>query len=415
MNPHAAERMKELTDKLKQGVRDVFESDRYAAYLQTVSKFHSYSFRNVILILMQYPEASRVAGFNTWKKLGRTVKKGQKGIAILAPITFKRMVESDVIDPQTHTVVRDANGDPVKEAQLVKMQSFKIVHVFDLSQTKGRELPSLGVDELTGDVSGYDAILNAVTDIAPVPVHFRSGDFVSKGCYSHVERCIYINEGMSEVQTVKTAIHETAHSILHKREDDPEADEYDVVDYCDIPMLFTNERIDQARLPDGLCCYDLRGSDDDPGRPAAIEERVGVNHAGCLITATPIDIPDCGYIPLGDDLNFTGDSATIWDYWRDTCPDRLEKSQNTREVEAESIAYVVCQHFGIDTSDYSFAYVTSWSRSKELDELTASLDCISSTAAAIIDGIEERCPELRPTEPEPVAQAPKKRNYSKAM
>ena len=320
MTPHAAERMKDLTDKLKQGVRDVFESDQYAEYLQTVSKFHSYSFRNVILILMQYPEASRVAGFNTWKKLGRTVKKGEKGIAILAPITFKRMVESDVIDPQTHTVVRDANGDPVKETQLVKMQSYKIVHVFDLSQTEGRELPSIGVDELIGNVSGYDAILNAVTDIAPVPVHFRSGEFVSKGCYSHVEQCIYINEGMSQVQTVKTAIHETAHSMLH------------------------NVKVVDGKLAE-----------------------------------------------------------------------KPTKDRHTMEVEAESIAYVVCQHFGIDTSDYSFAYVTSWSRSKELDELTASLGCISSTAAEIIDGIEERCPELRPPEPEPIEQTSKKHNFSKAM
>ena len=320
MNPHAAERMKDLTDKLKQGARDVFESDRYAEYLQTVSKFHSYSFRNVILILMQYPEASRVAGFNTWKKLGRTVKRGEKGIAILAPITFKKLVETTVYDPDTHAPVYDTNGDPVKETKIVKMPSYKIVHVFDLSQTEGRELPSIGVDELTGDVSGYDAILNAVTDIAPVPVHFRSGDHISKGCYSHVERCIYINEGMSQVQTVKTAIHETAHSILHA-----------------------------VKVEDGK-----------------IVEKLG-------------------------------------------------KDQYTREVEAESIAYVVCQHFGIDTSDYSFAYVTSWSRSKELDKLTASLECISNTAAAIIDGIEERCPELRPPEPEPVEQTPKKRSYSKAI
>lgn len=320
MNPHAAERMKDLTDKLKQGVRNVFESDRYAEYLKTVSKFHSYSFRNVILILMQYPDASRVAGFNTWKKLGRTVKKGEKGIAILAPITFKRMVESDVIDPQTNTVVRDANGDPVKETKIVKMQSYKIVHVFDFSQTEGRELPSIGVDELIGNVSGYDAILNAVTDIAPVPVHFRSGEFVSKGCYSHVEQCIYINEGMSQMQTVKTAIHETAHSMLH------------------------NVKVVDGKLAE-----------------------------------------------------------------------KPTKDRHTMEVEAESIAYVVCQHFGIDTSDYSFAYVTSWSRSKELDELTASLGCISSTAAEIIDGIEERCPELRPPEPEPIEQTSKKHNFSKAM
>ncbi|MGM9614676.1 MAG: ArdC-like ssDNA-binding domain-containing protein [Oscillospiraceae bacterium] len=307
--------MKELTDKLKQGVRDVFESGQYAEYLKTVSKFHSYSFRNVILILIQYPEASRVAGFNTWKKLGRTIRKGEKGIAILAPVSFKKLVETAVYDPDTHAPVYDADGNPVKETQLVKKQSYKIVHVFDISQTEGRELPSIGVDELRGDVSGYDTILNAVTNIAPVPIHFRSGENISKGCYSHLERCIYINEGMSQVQTVKTAVHELAHSMLHDR-----------------------------RL---------------------------------------------------------AESPT--------------KDRRTREVEAESIAYVVCQHFGIETSDYSFAYVTSWSQSEELDELTASLDCISSTAAAIIDGIEERCPELRPAMTEAIERAHKKHASARAQ
>lgn len=314
MTPQAAERMKELTDKLKQGVRDVFDSDRYAEYLKSVSKFHHYSFRNVILILLQCPDAEHVAGFNTWKKLGRTVKKGEKGIAVLAPITFNRLVETNVIDPDTRDVVRDNNGDPVKETQLVKKQSFKIVYVFDISQTEGRELPTIGVDELTGDVASYDAIFHAVEDIAPVPIYFRTGEDSSKGCYHLTEKRIYINEGMSQVQTVKTAIHETAHSMLH-----------------------------DLKVVDGKIA------------------------------------------------------------------EKPTKDRNTIEVEAESIAYIVCQHFGIDTSDYSFAYVTSWSKSRELDELTASLDTISGTASEIISGIESRCPELCPPEPEPVEQQPKKR------
>lgn len=297
MNPQAAKRMKELTDKLEQGVRDVFDSDQYAAYLKTVSKFHRYSFRNVLLILMQHPEASHVAGLTTWNKLGRSVKRGEHGIAIFAPYSFNRLVETAVYDPNTHTPKLDANGNPVKETQLIKQQSFKVAYVFDISQTEGRELPSLGVAELAGDVSGYDAILSAVMDIVPVPIHFRTGEFASKGCYHHVDKCIYINEGMSQVQTVKTALHELSHAKLHA-----------------------------LKVEDGKVV------------------------------------------------------------------EKPTKDRHTMEVEAESIAYVVCQHFGIDTSDYSFAYVTSWSKSRELEELTASLDCISKTAAGIIDGIESRCP-----------------------
>ena len=300
-----AARVKALTDKLESGVKDVFESDAYKSYLTAMSKLHRYSFGNVLLILWQCPEASVVAGFGKWKKeFGRTVKPGEKGIQILAPVPRKKLILQQKIDAQTMTPILGADGQPEKESAVVKRQRFKIAYVFDLSQTEGKELPSLGVDELTGDVEGFDSIFHAVESLCPVPIHFREPQ-VSKGCYNHLEQCIYVNEGMSQVQTLKTLIHETAHAKLHA-----------------LPVK------------------------------------------GAAVMGTPT------------------------------------KDQSTREVEAESIAYVVCQHFGIDTSDYSFAYVTGWSRDKELLELKASLECISKTAGEMITAIETACPALARTPPE---------------
>ena len=294
------ERVKELTEKLENGVKAIFESADYARYLEAMSKFHHYSFGNCLLIYFQCPEAQAVAGYTTWKKLGRSVKKGEKGIQILAPCPQNILVEQNKLDEHGHAIL-GPDGQPEKESAVVKRQRFKIAYVFDLSQTEGKELPSLGVDELTGDVEGFDSIYQAVEVLSPVPIHFREPQ-VSKGCYNHLEQCIYVNKGMSQVQTLKTLIHETAHAKLHA-----------------LPVK------------------------------------------GAAVMGTPT------------------------------------KDQSTREVEAESIAYVVCQHFGIDTSDYSFAYVTGWSRNKELPELKASLDCISNTAAEIIDAIEAACPAIART------------------
>ena len=233
-----------------------------------------------------------VAGYTTWKKqFGRTVKKGEHGIMILAPAPYKRIVETEKIDPLTKAPILDANGDPIRETDYIVQQNFKVVYVFDVSQTEGRELPSLGVGELSGEVEHFERIFAAVEALSPVPVEYRPAQ-KSKGCYSHWEQKIYLNQGMSQVQTLKTLIHETAHALLHAR------------------------------------------------------------------------------------------------------PEAADKDRHTREVEAESIAYVVCQHFGIDTADYSFPYVTSWSSGKELDELKASLDCISKTASGLITAMEAACPEL---------------------
>ena len=271
-----AARVKALTDKLESGVKDVFESDAYKSYLTAMSKLHRYSFGNVLLILWQCPEASIVAGFGKWKKeFGRTVKPGEKGIQILAPMPRKKLVLQQKIDSQTMTPILGADGQPEKEWAFARWTDFRIVYVFDISQTEGKEFPSYGVDELTGEVPQYAEFVAAIKKLSPVPIEFREPQ-ASKGCYNLLEQKTYVNEGM--------------------------------------------------RKPD--------------------------------------------------------------------------KDSHTREVEAESIAYVVCQHFGIDTSDYSFAYVTGWSRDKELPELKASLECISKTAGEMIAAIEAACPAIARTPPE---------------
>lgn len=296
MKPSAETRVKALTEQLEAGVKEVFESEQYKTYLKTMSKFHQYSFGNVLLILMQCPEASLVAGFQTWKRhFGRTVKKGEHGIQIIAPTQRSRLVKQDRLDPDTQRPVIGLDGVPEQEPVFVNYQSFRVTYVFDVSQTEGKELPSYGVDELTGDVPYFDSMFSAIEKLAPVPIEYRPAA-AAKGSYNCLERKIYVNEGMSQVQTLKTLIHETAHALLH----------------------------DSSVLDD--------------------------------------EIP--------------------------------KKDRHTKEVEAESIAYVVCQHFGIDTSDYSFPYVTGWSRGKELPELKASLECISRTAAGMIDSVEKSCAEL---------------------
>ena len=293
--------VRELTEKLETGVKEVFENDAYVAYLNAMSKFHHYSFGNVMLILLQYPDASVVAGFGKWKKeFGRTVKAGERGIQILAPMFRKRLVLQDKIDPQTMAPILGPDGEPEKEWVFVKRTDFRIVYVYDISQTEGKDFPSYGVDELTGDVPQYTEFLAAIEALSPVPIEFREPE-ASKGCYNLLEQKTYVNEGMSQVQTLKTLIHETAHAKLHA-----------------LP-------VENGKLI---------------GRP--------------------------------------------------------DKDNRTREVEAESIAYVVCQHFGIDTADYSFGYVTGWSRDKSLPELKASLDCISKMAVEMIDVLDSVCSKQKP-------------------
>ena len=296
-----ADKLKEITDRLEQGIKELFDSDRYKEYLRVMSKFHNYSFNNTLLIAMQKPDTSLVAGFQSWKNnFKRNVVKGEKGIKILAPSPFKIKQEMEKIDPTTQKPVIGADGKPVKEEKEITIPAFKVVSVFDVSQTEGKELPDIAVDMLTGDVERFKDVFAALEKTSPVPIGFEKIAGNSHGYYHLEEKRIAIDEGMSELQTIKTAIHEIAHAKLH---------------------------------------------DIDPNAPK--EEQA--------------DRPD----------------------------------RRTREVQAESVAYAVCQHYGLDTSDYSFGYVAGWSSGRELDELKSSLETIRSTAAEIINSIDEHLQEIQ--------------------
>ena len=295
-----AEKLKEITDRLEQGIAELFDSERYKEYLKVMSKFHNYSFRNTVLIAMQKPDASLVAGFSAWKNnFERNVMKGQKGIKIIAPSPYKIKQEMQKIDPHTQKPVIGKDGKPVTEEKEVTIPAYKVVSVFDVSQTEGKELPDIAVDELTGDVDRYKDFFAALEKTSPVPIAFENIEGGSHGYYHLEDKRIAINEGMSELQTLKTAIHEIAHAKLH---------------------------------------------DVDLNAPPEQQNRVD----------------------------------------RHTC-----------EVEAESVAYTVCQHFGLDTSDYSFGYVAGWSSGKEMTELKASLETIQTTAKELITEIEGHFTELQ--------------------
>ena len=289
-------KMQEITERLEAGVKELFESERYKEYLNVMSKFHNYSFNNTMLIALQKPNATLVAGYASWKKnFGRNVKKGEKGIRIIAPSPYKMKVEAEKIDPDTKKPFIGEDGKPVIEEKEITIPAFKLVTVFDVSQTEGKELPDLSVNELTGDVEEYKDFYAALERTSPFAMGFEVLSGSTKGCCYYQEQRIAINEGMSELQNIKTAIHEIAHAKRHN--------------------------------------FDL----DAPNRP----------------------------------------------------------DRQTREVEAESIAYSVCQYFGLDTSDYSFNYIAGWSSGRELTELKGSLETIRVTAAEIINTVEEHLAELR--------------------
>ena len=294
------EKLKEITDRLEQGITELFDSERYREYLRVMSKFHNYSFNNTLLIAMQKPDASLVAGFSAWKNnFGRNVIKGQKGIKIIAPSPYKVKQEMKKIDPHTQQPIIGKDGKPVTEEKEITIPAYKVVSVFDVSQTEGKDLPDIAVDELTGDVERYRDFFAALEKTSPVPIGFEQIPGSSHGYYHLEDKRIAIDEGMSEIQTLKTAIHEIAHAKLH-----------------DID-LNAPENEQQPRI-----------------------------------------------------------------------------DRRTREVEAESVAYTVCQHYGLDTSDYSFGYVAGWSSGRELSELKNSLETIRSAAAEIINSIDETLAEL---------------------
>ena len=294
------QKVKEITDKLEEGLKELFESEKYKSYLSTMSKFHNYSFNNTLLIAMQKPEATLVAGYQAWQKnFNRHVNRGEKGIRILAPAPYKIKEERDKLDPVTGEVMLDKDGMPQTEEVEIKIPAFRAVSVFDVSQTSGEPLPELEAKELLSTVEGYEDFIKAVTFVAPAPIGFEDIPGDSKGYFSTEENRIAVQEGMSESQTLKTMVHETAHSLLHNKE---------------------------------------------------------VNKEDILAPA---------------------------------------KDRNTKEVEAESIAFTVCNHFGIDTSEYSFGYIAGWSSGRDMKELKSSLDIIRRTASELITGIEEQLREIQ--------------------
>ena len=391
--PTNRERLQEITAGIEQGIKELFESEKYMRYLSVMSKCHRYSVNNTMLIYMQKPEATLVAGFNKWKnQFERHVKKGEHGITIIAPTPYKKKIEEMKRDPDTHAPILDADGKAVMEEKEIEIPMFRPVKVFDVSQTDGKPLPELS-SSLSGTVPHYEAFLEALRRSAPVPIEFEPMAANTDGYFSPDQQRIAIREGMSEVQTVSATVHEIAHSKLHnqKKIQIDNDEQYQEVELFEKPALFSNGRISHDDLPEGVYCYDLRGSDDDPGSPICVEERVVVNHAGSVILTAPLEFPEEGRLYFTDEtgLNFNGGMLTLSQFLQEQ-----KKDRRTEEVEAESISYAVCQYFGIQTGENSFGYIASWSKGKELKELRASLETINKTSCELINNIERHYKEI---------------------
>ena len=391
--PTNRERLQEITAGIEQGIKELFESEKYMRYLSVMSKFHRYSVNNTMLIYMQKPEATLVAGFNKWKnQFARHVKKGEHGITIIAPTPYKKKIEEMKRDPDTHAPILDADGKAVMEEKEIEIPMFRPVKVFDVSQTDGKPLPELA-SSLSGTVPHYEAFLEALRRSAPVPIEFEPMAANTDGYFSPDQQRIAIREGMSEVQTVSATVHEIAHSKLHnqKKIQIDNDEQYQEVELFEKPALFSNGRISRDDLPEGVYCYDLRGSDDDLGSPICVEERVVVNHAGSVILTAPLEFSEEGRLYFTDEtgLNFNGGMLTLSQFLQEQ-----KKDRRTEEVEAESISYAVCQYFGIQTGENSFGYIASWSKGKELKELRASLETINKTSCELINDIERHYKEI---------------------
>ena len=294
--------LKEISERLEQGVKEIFTSERYTEYLNTMSKFHNYSFNNTLLITMQKPEATLVAGYQAWqKKFNRHVKRGEKGIQIIAPAPIREKQEIEKIDPVTKEPVIGDDGQPETEIVEMVIPRFRVTTVFDVSQTEGEPIAELEVPELTGSVQFYDTFMEALQNISPVPIRMMEIEGEAKGYYHQTEKYIAIQENMSNLQTMKTGVHEVSHALLHDRE-----------------------------------VMDAEG---------------------------------------------------------------ILKDRTTKEVEAESIAYIVCNHFGLDTSEYSFTYIASWCESRDMKALKASMDTIRKTSSEVIENIETQMHELEMERP----------------
>ena len=348
------ERLQEITAGIEQGIKELFESEKYMRYLSVMSKFHRYSVNNTMLIYMQRPDATLVAGFNKWKnQFERHVKKGEHGITIIAPTPYKKKIEEMKRDPDTHAPILDADGKAVMEEKEIEIPMFRPVKVFDVSQTDGKPLPELA-SSLSGTVPHYEAFMEALRRSAPVPIEFEPMAENMDGYFSSDQQRIAIREGMSEVQTVSAAVHETAHSKLH----DPK--KYEAEPTWKIVMV-----------SEGGTKHDFRldFATEAEAEQAAAEE--GWRY---------VDENQFEWrLEVEEDLTAVKQAA---------------KNRNTEEVEAESISYAVCQYFGIQTGENSFGYIASWSKDKELNELRASLETINKTSCELINDIERNYKEI---------------------
>lgn len=391
--PTNRERLREITDGIEQGIKELFESEKYMRYLSVMSRFHRYSVNNTMLIYMQKPDATLVAGYNKWKdQFERHVKKGEHGITIIAPTPYKKKIEEQKLDPDTKAPILDKDGKIVTEEKEIEIPMFRPVKVFDVSQTDGKPLPELA-SSLSGNVSNYEAFMEALRRSAPVPITFEAMAADTDGYFSADHQKIAIRQGMSEVQTVSATVHEIAHSKLHNQKKIQIAndEQYQEIELFDKLGLFSNGRIARDNLPEGVYCYDLRGSDYDPGDPVCVEERVVVNHAGSVLLTEPLELTEDGRLMLTEEkgLNFTGGFSTLSQFLQ-----KQRKDRHTEEVEAESISYAVCKYFGIETGENSFGYIASWSQGKELKELRASLETINKTSGTLISDIERHYKEI---------------------
>ena len=391
--PTNRERLREITDGIEQGIKELFESEKYMRYLSVMSRFHRYSVNNTMLIYMQKPDATLVAGYNKWKdQFERHVKKGEHGITIIAPTPYKKKIEEQKLDPDTKAPILDKDGKIITEEKEIEIPMFRPVKVFDVSQTDGKPLPELA-SSLSGNVPNYEAFMEALRRSAPVPITFEAMAADTDGYFSADHQKIAVRQGMSEVQTVSATVHEIAHSKLHNQKKIQIANDekYQEIELFDKPGLFSNGRIARDNLPEGVYCYDLRGSDYDPGEPVCVEERVVVNHAGSVLLTEPLELAEDGRLMLTEEegLNFVGGFSTLAQFLQEQ-----KKDRHTEEVEAESISYAVCKYFGIETGENSFGYIASWSQGKELKELRASLETINKTSGTLISDIERHYKEI---------------------
>ena len=352
--PTNRERLREITDGIEQGIKELFESEKYMRYLSVMSKFHRYSVNNTMLIYMQKPEATLVAGFNKWKnQFARHVKKGEHGITIIAPTPYKKKIEEMKRDPDTHAPILDADGKAVMEEKEIEIPMFRPVKVFDVSQTDGKPLPELA-SSLSGTVPHYEAFLEALRRSAPVPIEFEAVAANMDGYFSPDRQRIAIREGMSEVQTVSAAVHEVAHSKLH----------------------------------------DPKKYEAEPTWKIVMVSEGGIKHDYRLDFATEAEAEQAA---AEDGWRYVDENQFEWrlEVEEDhSAVKQTARNRNTEEVEAESISYAVCQYFGIQTGENSFGYIATWSKDKDLKELKASLETINKTSCELINDIERNYKEI---------------------